>query len=59
VIDASRDALQAERADDLLAGQRLAVAIQLIKALGGGWQQNILVATSPTADAAPSAKARN
>jgi len=37
VVDASRDALQAERANAQLAGQRLVAAVQLIKALGGGW----------------------
>ena len=35
VIDASRDALQADRGNQQLAGQRLAAAVQLIKALGG------------------------
>ena len=38
VVDASRDALQAERANAQLAGQRLITAVQLIKALGGGWE---------------------
>jgi hydrophobe/amphiphile efflux-1 (HAE1) family protein/NodT family efflux transporter outer membrane factor (OMF) lipoprotein len=37
VVDASRDALSAERANAQLAGQRLIAAVQLIKALGGGW----------------------
>lgn len=37
VIDANRDALQAERANAQLAGQRLVAAVQLVKALGGGW----------------------
>jgi len=37
VVDASREALQAERANARLAGQRLSAAVQLIKALGGGW----------------------
>ncbi len=37
VVDASRDALQAERANAQLAGQRLITAVRLIKALGGGW----------------------
>jgi len=40
VVDASRDALQAERANAQLAGQRLVAAVQLIKALGGGWSVN-------------------
>lgn len=42
VVDASRDALQAERANDQLAGQRLITTVQLIKALGGGWQSQQL-----------------
>ena len=37
VVDASRDALQAERGSAQLAGERLIAAVQLIKALGGGW----------------------
>jgi outer membrane protein TolC len=40
VVDASRDALQAERANAQLAGQRLITAVQLIKALGGGWEND-------------------
>jgi multidrug efflux system outer membrane protein len=39
VVDANRDALQAERASAQLAGQRLFAAVQLIKALGGGWEE--------------------
>jgi multidrug efflux system outer membrane protein len=39
VVDASRDALSAERANAQLAGQRLIAAVQLIKALGGGWHE--------------------
>jgi len=42
VVDASRDALQAERASAQLAGQRQLAAIQLVKALGGGWSQQQL-----------------
>ena len=45
VVDASRDALQAERGNAQLAGQRLVVAVQLIKALGGGWGEQQLLAT--------------
>ena len=40
VVDASREALQAERADAQLAGQRLIAAVQLIRALGGGWEND-------------------
>jgi multidrug efflux system outer membrane protein len=44
VVDASRATLQTERANAQLAGQRLIAAIQLIKALGGGWSEQQLVA---------------
>jgi multidrug efflux system outer membrane protein len=44
VVDASRDALQAQRGTAQLAGQRLISAVQLIKALGGGWTEEYLVA---------------
>jgi multidrug efflux system outer membrane protein len=43
VIDANRDALQAERAAAQLAGQRLINTVQLVKALGGGWTREQLV----------------
>ena len=46
VIDANRDALQAERAEAQLAGQRLITTVQLIKALGGGWTNEQLFARS-------------
>jgi multidrug efflux pump len=42
VVDASRDALQAERADAQLTGQRLIASVRLIKALGGGWEYQSL-----------------
>ena len=45
VVDANREVLQAERANAQLAGQRQIAAVQLIKALGGGWtEQEILPA---------------
>jgi multidrug efflux system outer membrane protein len=40
VVDAEREALDNERANAQLAGQRLIAAVQLIKALGGGWNAN-------------------
>lgn len=40
VVDADRVALQAERASAQLSGERLVASVQLIKALGGGWQGN-------------------
>ena len=49
VVDASRDALQAERANAQLAGQRLITAVQLIKALGGGWENDARQASLPGA----------
>jgi multidrug efflux pump len=48
VVDASRDTLSAERANAQLAGQRLIAAVQLIKALGGGWtEEQFLASTVP------------
>src|ERR1043166_5872602 len=44
VVDASRDALQTERGSAQLTGQRLATTVQLIKALGGGWNEHDLFA---------------
>jgi multidrug efflux system outer membrane protein len=48
VIDANRDALQTERANAQLAGQRLITTVQLIKALGGGWSNNQLLTRAST-----------
>jgi len=45
VVDASRDTLTAERANAQLAGQRLITAVQLIKALGGGWSESSISGT--------------
>lgn len=42
VVDANRATLQTERARAQLTGQRLITAIQLIKALGGGWESAAL-----------------
>src|SRR5437867_1717929 len=44
VVDASREALQAERGKATLSGQRLIASVQLIKALGGGWSEGELFA---------------
>jgi multidrug efflux pump len=46
VVDASREALQSERANAQLNGQRLIASVQLIKALGGGWGYQLLQAHS-------------
>jgi len=43
VVDADRDALTAERANAQLTGQRLIASVQLIKALGGGWEATELI----------------
>jgi len=45
VVDANRDTLTAQRAYTQLTGQRLAAAVQLIKALGGGFDINALRAS--------------
>jgi len=39
VVDAQRVALQAERSEAQLQGQRAISTILLAKALGGGWQR--------------------
>jgi outer membrane protein, multidrug efflux system len=46
VVDADREALQAERGNAQLAGQRLIAAVLLIKTLGGGWSEQQLVANA-------------
>jgi len=43
VVDANREALQAERGRAQLTGLRLAARVQLIKALGGGWHEQQLL----------------
>lgn len=45
VVDANREALASERGNAQLAGQRLNITVQLIKALGGGWHELNLVAS--------------
>ena len=44
VVDANREWLQAERSQAQLTGQRLAMSVQLIKSLGGGWTEKELFA---------------
>ncbi len=57
VVDASREALQAERASAQLGGQRLIAATHFIKALGGGWRDQQLFANAkPNPDAQASAR---
>jgi multidrug efflux pump len=46
VVDASRDTLQAERANAVLFGERLNSAVRLIKSLGGGWTEEALASSA-------------
>jgi len=55
VVDASRDALSAERSMAQLSGQRLIASVQLVKALGGGWHEQQI---RQAANSAPSARPR-
>ncbi len=57
VVDANRDALTAERANARLAGQRLIADVQLIKALGGGWDDSRLFGPDSLAASSSSAAA--
>ena len=47
VVDAQRTALEVERANARLAGQRWITEVDLIKALGGGWPQPTNPSASP------------
>jgi hydrophobe/amphiphile efflux-1 (HAE1) family protein/NodT family efflux transporter outer membrane factor (OMF) lipoprotein len=48
VVDANRGTLAAQRSQAQLAGQKLIASVQLIKALGGGWDESVLqVAARP------------
>ena len=58
VVDANRDALSAERANAQLAGQRLIASVQLIKALGGGWSEQQILASAVSANSQPLAASR-
>lgn len=42
VVESERTALEAERQSSRLTGQRLVTSVQLIKALGGGWNDPTL-----------------
>jgi multidrug efflux system outer membrane protein len=44
VVDTSRDEFLTERSNAQIAGQRLVATVQLIKALGGGWDERQLFA---------------
>jgi multidrug efflux system outer membrane protein len=47
VVDANREALQADRANAQLSGQRQVASVRLIKSLGGGWSEAQLFASAP------------
>jgi multidrug efflux system outer membrane protein len=47
VVDANRGALEAQRNQAQLIGQRLIASVQLVKALGGGWTDAQLAAHNP------------
>ena len=53
VVDASRDALAAERANAELVGERFISTVQLVKALGGGWDEHELAAGNPAGNKNP------
>jgi multidrug efflux system outer membrane protein len=59
VVDASRDMLSAERSNAQLAGARLIATVQLIKALGGGWETQSLVASASLSKYQPTTKSIN
>jgi multidrug efflux system outer membrane protein len=42
VVDSERTALNAERESVRVAGERLLIRVQLVKAIGGGWQDSTL-----------------
>ena len=53
VVNTDRDTLTAERANAQLAGQRLVAAVQLLKALGGGWDRQPAFAAASMATFKP------
>jgi multidrug efflux system outer membrane protein len=58
VVNASRDALAAERANAQLAGLRLIATVQLVKALGGGWEQRQIFASFKPSTTTPNENIR-
>ena len=56
VVDASRNALDSERANAQLTGQRLIATVQLIKALGGGWNESEMIPSIAAANFQPAAR---
>lgn len=58
VVDANRATLHTERILAQLAGQRLTTAVQLVKALGGGWTEHELLAQATVAGKPETGKSR-
>jgi len=56
VVDAQRAALQTDRTRAQVTGQRFAMAVRLIKALGGGWTEQALYASSKSQNGLSDAK---
>jgi len=46
VVDANRVALESQRAKAIITGQRLTAAVRLVKALGGGWSEELLATSN-------------
>jgi outer membrane protein, multidrug efflux system len=58
VIDAQRTVLQAQRASVQLVGAQMVSRVDLIRALGGGWDGSPAVQVDPAAPSAPQVAAR-
>jgi multidrug efflux system outer membrane protein len=56
VVDANREVLQSERSRAQLSGRRLNAAVQLVKALGGGWSEEQLLGKPAPAAISKTAK---
>ncbi|MDB6038259.1 MAG: transporter, hydrophobe/amphiphile efflux family [Verrucomicrobiales bacterium] len=54
VVEAERTALQVRRESARVQGQRRIATVQLVKALGGGWDSRILLAGNPAGKSRPS-----
>jgi outer membrane protein, multidrug efflux system len=58
VIDSQRTVLQAQRADVQLVGAQMVSRVDLIRALGGGWEGSPAVQIDPATTPAPQVAAR-
>jgi multidrug efflux system outer membrane protein len=58
VIDSQRTVLQAQRADFQLVGAQMVSRVDLIRALGGGWEGSPAVQIDPATTPAPQVAAR-